>query len=157
MLTCNSCNTTFPGKMLIDGKMRHLYTRRYCLACSPFGTHNTGRLAGQQTVSERRVKNRAERQRQSGLRATKRRQNMKLRAVAHKGGACSKCGYKRCVAALEFHHREPEQKSFSIAVGSMWKWEILEAEVEKCDLLGANCHRAASDNAALERQSQRSS
>lgn len=154
MPVCDNCNATFPGKMLIDGRVRHLYTRRYCLACSPFGAHNTGRLTEHQTVPERRVKNRAERRRQSGLRATKRRQNLKLRAVAHKGGACKVCGYHRCVAALEFHRRDPEQKAFSIAVGSMWKWKVLETELAKCDLLCANCHREAEDKATAQRQGQ---
>jgi hypothetical protein len=50
------------------------------------------------------------------------------------------CGYARCVAALEFHHRDPRTKKFGLGQfdGSLAR---LLAEAEKCDLLCANCHR----------------
>ena len=31
------------------------------------------------------------------------------------GGACRLCGYDRCVAALQFHHLDPETKRFALA------------------------------------------
>jgi hypothetical protein len=55
---------------------------------------------------------------------------------------CASCGYNRCVAALTFHHRDPAEKAFKIGSGqiSSRSWEKIEAEVEKCDVLCANCH-----------------
>ena len=44
-------------------------------------------------------------------------------------------------AALVFHHRNPENKEFSIAWGqSRYSREIVEREIEKCDVYCANCH-----------------
>lgn len=55
---------------------------------------------------------------------------------------CKVCGYNKHAAALHFHHREPENKSFSLSRGSIITHndeEILK-EIEKCDVLCANCH-----------------
>ena len=38
----------------------------------------------------------------------------KLELVKLMGGCCSKCGYKDNIAALEFHHINPEEKSFQL-------------------------------------------
>lgn len=65
-----------------------------------------------------------------------------LRLIDHKGGMCIKCGYDKCAGALDFHHRDPSMKRFNLTVKNMTKaWHIILAEVEKCDLLCANCHR----------------
>lgn len=54
---------------------------------------------------------------------------------------CSQCPEKdpRC---LDFHHRNPEEKSFAISHGLSNKLSIqaLMKEIEKCDLLCRNCH-----------------
>jgi hypothetical protein len=55
---------------------------------------------------------------------------------------CSKCGYNKCFAAIEFHHRDPSTKVTGI--GIMFSQPITAArlaELEKCDALCANCHR----------------
>lgn len=58
------------------------------------------------------------------------------------GGCCVRCGYNRCTAALEFHHREPAEKKFNVNTMTVCKaWKSVLAEAEKCDLLCANCHR----------------
>lgn len=63
------------------------------------------------------------------------------KVVALKGGSCNLCGYDRCVAALEFHHVDPSEKEFQISKRWSMKDERLLAEIEKCVLLCANCHR----------------
>jgi hypothetical protein len=35
--------------------------------------------------------------------------------VEEAGGRCETCGYSRCIAALEFHHRDPAAKEFGLA------------------------------------------
>ena len=58
------------------------------------------------------------------------------------GGKCSKCGYDKCIGAFDFHHKDRSQKDFSISVsGKTRSWEKLRMELEKCELLCANCHR----------------
>ena len=70
------------------------------------------------------------------------RQRLKERAVAYKGGKCFICAYNRCVAALDFHHLDPNLKSFSISSdGHARSWEKVKDELDKCVLLCATCHR----------------
>ena len=59
-----------------------------------------------------------------------------------KGGKCMNCGYSKNLAALTFHHRNPENKSFPLDSRrlSNTNLESLLLEAEKCDLLCANCH-----------------
>ena len=70
----------------------------------------------------------------------KRRQRIKKTLVDEAGGKCIRCGYDKCIAALEFHHRNPDEKEFRLTDRAMDK---LRAEASKCDLLCANCHRIA--------------
>lgn len=76
--------------------------------------------------------------------------NQKLRGLKRKyeyvikhGGKCEYCGYNENLAALEFHHINPEDKEFQIDMRafSNTSLESLEKELGKCKLLCANCHR----------------
>ena len=69
-----------------------------------------------------------------------RRQARKQAAIDYKGGQCLQCGYKRCRAALAFHHRNPAEKEFQIATMFAWSWARILQELDKCDLLCMNCH-----------------
>ena len=72
----------------------------------------------------------------------KRRWEIKKKLVDHAGGKCIKCGYNKSLSALTFHHRDPEQKTFQIAKNyNAMTFELLVDEVNKCDLLCANCHQ----------------
>lgn len=53
---------------------------------------------------------------------------------------CNRCGYNRCSRALDFHHLESD-KEVSVANGMDMARGRLLAEIEKCELLCANCHR----------------
>lgn len=55
--------------------------------------------------------------------------------------SCSRCGFNH-PAALHFHHREPDSKEGTIAemVGQGWSKARVIAEIDKCDILCANCH-----------------
>lgn len=70
-----------------------------------------------------------------------RRRRVKEILVAEAGGACRLCGYDRTPAALHFHHIDPAQKSFGLALrGVARSLERCRAEARKCILLCANCH-----------------
>jgi transposase-like protein len=72
---------------------------------------------------------------------TRRRQRIKRILVAEAGGSCILCGYRRCVAALHFHHVDPRDKSFALGVvGVTRSLAAARAEAAKCVLLCANCH-----------------
>lgn len=71
----------------------------------------------------------------------RRRRKVKRMLVEEAGGACVGCGYSRCIAALEFHHLIPSEKSFSLSHrGVARSLEKARAEASKCALLCANCH-----------------
>lgn len=55
--------------------------------------------------------------------------------------ACALCG-ERHPSCLEFHHRDPSEKDGEVSIAlAHWSKEKLEAEIAKCDVLCANCHR----------------
>jgi len=70
-----------------------------------------------------------------------RRWRLKNQAVAYKGGKCEECGYSKCIGALEFHHRDETSKEFAISNSYSVSWETIQKELDKCDMLCANCHR----------------
>lgn len=74
---------------------------------------------------------------------TKRAVARKIRYIAFLGGKCSACGYDKNLAALEFNHLDPGTKTFGIDMRKMSNTSeaLLLAEVKKCVLLCANCHR----------------
>lgn len=72
----------------------------------------------------------------------KRRRKLKEELVEYKGGKCEICGYDSCIAALEFHHINPDEKEFGIGtMGVTRSLETLKREADKCILLCCNCHR----------------
>ena len=138
-LICVACAREFPAKMVIDGKVRSLYRRSFCLECSPFGDHNTSKVPLGLRSTEDAMKARRDRRREQYRRSLGRRRR-KADLVAAYGGRCVDCGYSTCPDALQFHHRDPATKSFGLGHfnGSLAR---LVAEAEKCDLVCANCHR----------------
>ena len=71
-----------------------------------------------------------------------RRRKIRLMAIAHAGGKCIRCDYNKYPEVLEFHHKDSSQKKFGIGQNGLTRsWERVKAEIEKCNLLCANCHR----------------
>lgn len=84
----------------------------------------------------RRARDRRKRKKEATL---KRKRRGEL--VAYKGGKCERCGYSAYIGALDFHHRDPEDKSFELQMNQCRKpWEVLVKEADKCLLLCKNCH-----------------
>lgn len=70
----------------------------------------------------------------------KRRKRLRSMAIEYKGGKCIFCGYNRCPEALDFHHLR--DKKFGISAGGYTRaWDVVRAELDKCILICANCHR----------------
>jgi hypothetical protein len=74
--------------------------------------------------------------------ATARRNERRKRAFELKGSKCFECGYTGPSYHFDYHHRDPN-KDAKMKLSKLWnhKWEYLIAEIEKCDLLCAICHR----------------
>jgi len=66
----------------------------------------------------------------------------KMYFVNQLGGKCQCCGYNKNLAALTFHHINPDDKSFGLDTRKMTntKMESLQHEVNKCKLVCFNCH-----------------
>jgi len=65
----------------------------------------------------------------------------KKEAVKLFGGSCFRCGYSKYYGALEFHHINKNEKSFSWNKSRLLSKEKMINELKKCVLLCANCHR----------------
>ena len=55
-------------------------------------------------------------------------------------GKCERCGYNKCIRALEFHHLNPSEKDFGLSRCLTKNVKLLKAEADKCILLCSNCH-----------------
>lgn len=76
----------------------------------------------------------------------------KIEAIQYKGGKCVDCGLshpENHYSIFEFHHLIPAQKEMSWTKLRLHPIEKIKQELDKCDLLCANCHRvrhATSEN-----------
>lgn len=72
----------------------------------------------------------------------KQREEAKAYVRNAKSGGCVKCGEDH-LACLEFHHRDPEQKDFQLSDVHNKRFcsKRIQKEIDKCDVLCANCHR----------------
>lgn len=160
-MECQKCGAYFPTSMKIDGVKKVLNRRKFCLTCSPFKEHNTRNLLlyelGRQNCSicgdellesnSYKRKNRKDKfaycKKCASKQAIEKSRQLKLECIAYKGGKCQNCGYNKYAGALDFHHRDPSQKDFAICkrlrVAKLN--ETLKRELDKCDILCANCHR----------------
>ena len=71
----------------------------------------------------------------------KKRKEFKSKCIEYKGGCCQECGYNKEFTALEFHHKNRQDKEKLISKMSSKSWEVAKIEIDKCDLLCSNCHR----------------
>jgi hypothetical protein len=77
------------------------------------------------------------------------------RLVAEFGGRCERCGYNRCLSALQFHHRDAsEKKKWSYGRGHAAVLEI-KGHPDRFLLLCANCHFEEHEKMAAERYTYR--
>ena len=87
----------------------------------------------------------------------KRRKEIRLKAINYLDGKCLRCGYNKYPEVLEFHHRNPEEKEFNVsAKGHCRSWERVKKEIEKCNLICANCHRETHVEEKMMLQNQKS-
>lgn len=73
--------------------------------------------------------------------AAMKKRNLKMVREYKAAKGCQRCGFSDH-RALECHHRDPEEKEFSLAAGVQRGLSVarLQDEMEKCEVLCANCH-----------------
>lgn len=79
----------------------------------------------------------------------RRRLETKRKLVALKGGECTRCGYSKCIWALELHHVDPTLKTIRFSNSRAMAWDRLVKEAELCILLCSNCHREVEYEACM--------
>lgn len=75
--------------------------------------------------------------------------NRKQQFVDYKGGKCLLCGYNKCIAAFDFHHRNPAEKDPDWNKLKKRKFEEVKDELDKCDLVCKTCHAEIHYNAGV--------
>lgn len=149
MPTCHKCNNKFPNRIKIDGKLKLLASRKFCLECSPYGKHNTSKLIDNEVVSKCECGREYVYDRKKGhrintcnscLSAKLKKKNI-LKAKSYLGSKCYICGYDKAQTALDFHHKDSDTKDFSISSQPNMSWNKIVKEIEKCVLLCCRCHR----------------
>lgn len=75
-----------------------------------------------------------------------RRYRTKTIAVSLKGGKCNRCGWSGNIAGFDFHHIYSNSKEFEISNVANRSWNMIEKELEKCELLCTTCHRIEHSN-----------
>ena len=58
-----------------------------------------------------------------------------------KDAPCVDCGGRFPSCAMDFDHRDPSQKLAGVGMMMGYKIETIQKEIDKCDLVCANCHR----------------
>lgn len=72
----------------------------------------------------------------------RRRRKIKQQSIEYKGDSCAHCNGRFHPAVYEFHHRDPTKKDFALGSGGICRsWDAIKLELDKCDMLCANCHR----------------
>lgn len=70
-----------------------------------------------------------------------RQRKLKVDCVNYKGGHCEKCGYKKYMGALQFHHLDSTKKDFALSQAKLYGFsDKIKKELDKCILVCANCH-----------------
>jgi hypothetical protein len=154
---CAKCGIKIPRWGWSEGGRKiNLQRRRYCLRCSPLGQHNTRRIEQSARNEEKGLICRQCSKALSAAQLKGRlcwncyyaaRSHRRLDAIyALVGEACWNCGYtrgKRGRRVLDFHHVSQTQKLFGLDARNLinLSWDRVIAEIRKCVLLCANCHR----------------
>lgn len=150
MPMCRKCGDRFPFKKWIDGKLKNMKSRKYCLVCSPFGEHNTrkierpriDRFEPRRIICKKCMKDFVTKNRSnvcSSCRKSKRMSEHKDRALKIFGKKCQLCGYEK-TRRFAFHHVNPLLKMFMISTCWHLRWDLLKSELVKCIMVCKNCH-----------------
>ena len=159
MPRCKQCDKPIPATITINGKLRNLCSRKFCLECSPFGSHNTRDLTKPRALPRSQRPNRicalckgqepavTFYQTSNSNYCKKcftrwkheRDTRVKKKAIEYKGGKCQRCGFVGHYAVFDFHHLRDKEMNWRMMCNS--GWERARPELDKCELLCSNCHR----------------
>ncbi len=124
MKHCNKCNKDLEESMFSKKKNG---LQSYCKKCSTKTSieYNKSHLKEKKEYRKEKIKSR-----KSFIEDYK------------KSHSCVICGEQDPVC-LDFHHKNKEEKDFQIShmIRGGWSLERIKEEIDKCEMLCANCHR----------------
>ncbi len=117
-----------PPQLPIDKQ----YTKGCCISCDTPLTGNKTKFCS--NACKNAYHQDYARQRQRGI-------VRKMAFIDQLGGKCADCGYDDNLASLNFHHVDAD-KEYKLDLRSLGNRSLkaVTAEIEKCELLCANCH-----------------
>jgi len=125
---CSKCKTIFPESLEYFGKHK----------TNKIGLDTYCKLCRRENTLENYKKNKEKWNKTHNK--TKEIKKNKITEIKEQSKGCIKCGEKRHYL-LDFHHKDPESKTFQISQGTSKGWKKIEEEIKKCVLLCSNCHR----------------
>lgn len=159
MKQCQKCGKEFRTTIKVDGKIRNLNSRKFCLECSPFMQHNTKTLKSITSDPHKKICCNCKTEKNitdfyllsSGYRFSRciectktanrdKPREIKQKCIDYKGGKCEICGYSKYPGSLDFHHINSDEKEFSIGHRHNLNFDLLKKELDKCILVCKNCH-----------------
>lgn len=161
--SCEKCDKEFDIRVEVNSKKHYLYKRKLCFDCSPYKQGSSAYYEWLRSQQQSKIcsgckldlpidkfylrKSEGGKNKPQSLciecnnrRAAERSGSFKEWAVEYKGGKCVRCGYDRCLDALQFHHRGHSTKEVTPAKMKLWSREKAQLELDKCELVCANCH-----------------
>jgi hypothetical protein len=81
------------------------------------------------------------------------RQAIRTRLNALKNNPCEDCGVTYPPYVMHFDHLRDKRFSISDALSTGQSWSLIEVELEKCDLVCANCHAERTHQRVAQQQS----
>lgn len=128
-MICHNCISTFKTYIEIDGKLRSLHKRKFCLKCSPFGKHNTKPDLNFNKKQRKKLHN--------GTYCREYYRKLREKAITILGAHCVSCNISN-TRLLQFDHitgssRKEKSKHRMLR-------QIINKERHDIQLLCGNCH-----------------
>lgn len=155
--TCQSCGDLFYPRENQLGQRVGNYNRKYCFKCLPYtGDTRRGVTRLNQKpkiihVPKCKVCSRTCRNNELQLCGAcshlYRKWQLKRLAIIQMSGKCNRCGLESNLqddfCLFDYHHIDESMKTFEIGDGinRLLSWEVIQAELYKCELLCVICHR----------------
>jgi hypothetical protein len=125
---CSTCKIEKSIEEFVKNKYKNGGFSWYCKLCKS-------------VIDKEYYKTHIERRKQISLRRQKIKiNNKKLIQEYLKTHCCIKCGIQD-IRVLDFHHKDPNKKEHCISKMLLIKQQRLLEEINKCEILCANCHR----------------
>jgi hypothetical protein len=145
-LTCSNTCSIFHTKQIAPTTNDDFRTCKKCKVTKPISDYYR-RRAGHQTICKDCTKVRTNEHWHKNKKSIIAHNNIRRQELTQwyndlKSTGCSICGEKH-PAALDFHHINKEEKEYNIydMIGSNRSKAAILAEIKKCKILCANCHR----------------